>query len=75
MQFRVLLHFSRHGGIACNEVTHLREIVHDADACVDSRVAAQYRRRHRDALLREYSGHIAPPSVLFSEFRVHGRNL
>ena len=51
------------------EVAHLRETVHDADACVDSRVAAQYRRQHRDALLREYSGHIAPPSVLFSQVR------
>ena len=46
MQFRVLLHSSRHGGVARNEVTHLHETVHDADAYVDSRVAAQYRRQH-----------------------------
>ena len=35
-----------HGGVARNEVTHLHETANDADACVDSRVAAQYRRQH-----------------------------
>ena len=58
-----------HGGVARNEVAYLHETVHDADAYVDRRVAAQYRRRHRDALLCEYSGHIAPPGVLFPQFR------
>lgn len=67
MQFRVLLHSSRHGGVVRNEVAHLHETVYDADACIDSRVAAQYRRQRRDALLREYSRHIAPLNVLFPQ--------
>ncbi len=67
MQFRVLLHSSCHGGVVRNEVAHLHETVYDADACIDSRVAAQYRRQRRDALLREYSRHIAPLNVLFPQ--------
>ena len=59
-----------HGGVVCNEVAHLHETFHDADAYVDSRAAAQCRRQHRGALLREYSGHVAPPSGLVSQLRV-----
>ena len=48
------------------EVAHLRETVHDADACVDSCAVPPTASR---PLLRECSVHIAPPSVLFSQVR------
>ena len=59
-----------HRGVARDEVAHLDEGIHDAHAHIYGSIAAKHCGEHRNALFGERAGHIAPPRVLFSLFRV-----
>ena len=52
-----------HVGVVGDEVAHLHESIHDADAYLDGGLAAQDRREHGHALLCEDAGWIAPPAA------------